>query len=40
MYANKRLTYGLSDWGKRIVLNHVLKKRMEEKVKEMSKNKD
>lgn len=40
MVISTRLTFGLSDWGKRLVLNHILKKRMEEKVKEMSKDKE
>ena len=35
----KRMTFGFSDWGKRMILNHVLKKRMEEKVKEISQKK-
>lgn len=39
MYGNKRMTFGLSDWGKRMVLNHVLKKRMEEKLKEIKEKK-
>ncbi len=39
MYGNKRMTFGLSDWGKRMVLNHILKKRMEENLEQMSKEK-
>ena len=34
----RKISYGLSDWGKRIVLEYVVKKKVSEKIKENEKD--